>query len=107
MRVPTGLVSVPNSVNPEPSLWMAGVWLCLGFIMNVRAAAASALYQVVDLGHSLSNALPAAQQQIRPRDHALLQEICYGVLRQLPRLESISQALMGKPLKANNAYSTS
>ncbi|MCF9378000.1 16S rRNA (cytosine(967)-C(5))-methyltransferase RsmB, partial [Vibrio parahaemolyticus] len=56
-------------------------------------------YQVVDLGHSLSNALPAAQQQIRPRDHALLQEICYGVLRQLPRLESISQALMGKPLK--------
>lgn len=67
--------------------------------MNVRAAAASALYQVVDLGHSLSNALPAAQQQIRPRDHALLQEICYGVLRQLPRLESISQALMGKPLK--------
>ncbi|EPX3986732.1 16S rRNA (cytosine(967)-C(5))-methyltransferase RsmB [Vibrio cholerae] len=67
--------------------------------MNVRAAAASALYQVVDLGHSLSNALPAAQQQIRPRDHALLQEICYGVLRQLPRLESISQALMEKPLK--------
>ncbi len=62
--------------------------------MNVRAAAASALYQVVDLGHSLSKALPAAQQQIRPRDHALLQEICYGVLRQLPRLESISQALM-------------
>ncbi|WP_195707006.1 16S rRNA (cytosine(967)-C(5))-methyltransferase RsmB [Vibrio metoecus] len=67
--------------------------------MNVRAAAASALYQVVDLGQSLSNALPAAQQQIRPRDHALLQEICYGVLRQLPRLESISQALMEKPLK--------
>jgi len=68
-------------------------------MMNIRAAAASALYQVVDLGQSLSNALPIAQQQVRPRDHALLQEICYGVLRQLPRLESISQALMETPLK--------
>ncbi|CSC46577.1 sun protein [Vibrio cholerae] len=67
--------------------------------MRAPTGLASALYQVVDLGHSLSNALPAAQQQIRPRDHALLQEICYGVLRQLPRLESISQALMEKPLK--------
>ncbi|MBO0195952.1 16S rRNA (cytosine(967)-C(5))-methyltransferase, partial [Vibrio parahaemolyticus] len=46
--------------------------------MNVRAAAAQVLFQVVDKGQSLSMALPAAQQNIRPRDHALLQEICYG-----------------------------
>ncbi|MFY2510062.1 16S rRNA (cytosine(967)-C(5))-methyltransferase RsmB [Vibrio pectenicida] len=67
--------------------------------MNVRAAAANVLFQVVDKGQSLSNALPLAQQQIKPRDQALLQEICYGTLRYLPRLESIANELMDKPLK--------
>ncbi|GAA5648198.1 16S rRNA methyltransferase RsmB [Vibrio proteolyticus NBRC 13287] len=67
--------------------------------MNVRAAAANVLFQVVDKGQSLSTALPAAQQTIKPRDHALLQEICYGALRYLPRLESIAGELMDKPLK--------
>jgi len=67
--------------------------------MNVRAAAANVLYLVVDKGHSLSSALPAAQQTVRPRDHALLQEICYGALRYLPRLEMIANQLMDKPLK--------
>lgn len=67
--------------------------------MNVRAAAASVLFQVVDKGQSLSNVLPMEQQNIRPRDHALLQEICYGALRILPRLESIASELMESPLK--------
>ncbi|UTV27720.1 16S rRNA (cytosine(967)-C(5))-methyltransferase RsmB [Photobacterium atrarenae] len=67
--------------------------------MNVRAAAAEVIYQVVDQGQSLSTALPAAQQHIKERDQALLQEICYGVLRWLPKLESITQQLMDKPLK--------
>ncbi|CCN85450.1 Ribosomal RNA small subunit methyltransferase B [Vibrio nigripulchritudo SFn27] len=67
--------------------------------MNVRAEAANVLYLVVDKGHSLSTALPAAQQNIRSRDHALLQEICYGALRYLPRLETIANNLMDKPLK--------
>lgn len=67
--------------------------------MNVRAAAAQVIYQVVDQGQSLSTALPAAQQHIKERDQALLQEICYGVLRWLPKLESITQQLMDKPLK--------
>ncbi|WED21812.1 16S rRNA (cytosine(967)-C(5))-methyltransferase RsmB [Vibrio sp. JC009] len=67
--------------------------------MNVRAAAAKVLFQVVDKGQSLSTALPLAQQTIKPRDHALLQEICYGALRYLPRLESIAGQLMDNPLK--------
>ncbi len=67
--------------------------------MNVRAVAAQVIYQVVDQGQSLSAALPPAQQKVAPRDGALLQEICYGVLRWLPRLESITQSLMDKPLK--------
>ena len=68
-------------------------------MMNVRAAAANVLFQVVDKGHSLSNALPAAQTTIKPRDYALLQEICFGALRYLPRLESTANQLMDKPLK--------
>ena len=67
--------------------------------MNVRAAAATVLFQVIDKGQSLSTALPAAQQTIKLRDHALLQEICYGCLRYLPRLESIANKLMDSPLK--------
>nr|WP_086937737.1 16S rRNA (cytosine(967)-C(5))-methyltransferase RsmB [Thaumasiovibrio occultus] len=67
--------------------------------MNVRAAAANVIYQVVDQGQSLTAVLPKAQQEVAPRDQALLQEICYGVLRWLPRLESVSRALMDKPLK--------
>ncbi|MFA0084944.1 16S rRNA (cytosine(967)-C(5))-methyltransferase RsmB [Vibrio sp. E150_011] len=67
--------------------------------MNVRAVAANILFQVVDKGQSLSNALPAGQQQVKPRDQALLQEICFGALRILPRLESIASELMDKPLK--------
>ncbi|MDD1783997.1 16S rRNA (cytosine(967)-C(5))-methyltransferase RsmB [Enterovibrio sp. ZSDZ35] len=67
--------------------------------MNVRAVAAQVIYQVVDQGQSLSSALPPAQQKVAPRDGALLQEICYGVLRWLPRLEAITQSLMDKPLK--------
>ncbi|WP_413113655.1 16S rRNA (cytosine(967)-C(5))-methyltransferase RsmB [Thaumasiovibrio sp. DFM-14] len=67
--------------------------------MNVRAVAAKVIYQVVDQGQSLSTVLPPAQQTVAPRDQALLQEICYGVLRWLPRLESSVQTLMDKPLK--------
>ncbi|WP_261816309.1 16S rRNA (cytosine(967)-C(5))-methyltransferase RsmB [Vibrio gallicus] len=67
--------------------------------MNVRAAAATVLFQVVDKGQSLSSALPKAQADLNPKDHALLQEICYGVLRYLPRLEAVINQLMDKPLK--------
>lgn len=67
--------------------------------MNVRAAAANILFQVVDKGQSLSSALPLGQQQVNPRDQALLQEICFGALRILPRLESVASELMDKPLK--------
>ncbi|RXJ72161.1 16S rRNA (cytosine(967)-C(5))-methyltransferase [Veronia nyctiphanis] len=66
--------------------------------MNVRAMAAKVIFQVVDQGQSLTAVLPKAQQQIADRDGALLQEICYGVLRWLPRLEAITQSLMEKPL---------
>lgn len=67
--------------------------------MNVRALAAKVLNQVVEQGQSLSQALPAAQQDLSPKDKALLQMLCYGVLRTLPRLDFFCRSLMKKPLK--------
>jgi 16S rRNA (cytosine967-C5)-methyltransferase len=66
---------------------------------NLRAVAATCCYQVVDQGKSLSDVLPKAQFQFSlPADKALLQEICFGVLRYLPQLDFVCQQLMAKPL---------
>ncbi|WP_199610169.1 16S rRNA (cytosine(967)-C(5))-methyltransferase RsmB [Flocculibacter collagenilyticus] len=68
--------------------------------MNVRALAANCLFQVVDKGQSLNDALPQAQQQLASsKDKALLQHICYGVLRWLPKLDYVTNELVSKPLK--------
>jgi 16S rRNA (cytosine967-C5)-methyltransferase len=53
--------------------------------MKTRAQAALVIQQVLDQGQSLSAVLPAAQEKVAPRDRALLQELCYGTLRWLPR----------------------
>ena len=66
---------------------------------NLRAVASTCCYQVVDQGKSLSDVLPKAQLQFEnPADKALLQEICFGVLRHLPLLDFVCQQLMAKPL---------
>lgn len=65
---------------------------------NLRAQAAQCCYLVVDQGKSLSEVLPAAQRDFSSADKALLQEICFGVMRVLPQLESVCQQLMEKPL---------
>ncbi|GDY25275.1 ribosomal RNA small subunit methyltransferase B [Agarivorans sp. Toyoura001] len=67
--------------------------------INARAAAANILFQVVDQGQSLSQMLPRVLPQVVARDHALVKELCFGVLRWLPRFESVLQQLMDKPLK--------
>lgn len=67
--------------------------------MNVRASAAKVLNQVVEQGQSLSQALPVAQKDLSPKDKALLQVLCYGVLRTLPRLDFFCRSLMTKALK--------
>ncbi|CAM4269760.1 16S rRNA (cytosine(967)-C(5))-methyltransferase RsmB [Pseudoalteromonas byunsanensis] len=66
---------------------------------NVRALAAQTLFQVVDKGQSLSSVLPNAALKLNPKDKALLQQICYGVLRYLPTLEHYCQQLLDQPLK--------
>ena len=64
--------------------------------MKTRAHAAKVLFEVVEQGASLSAVLPAAQQQLAAKDRALLQELCFGSLRWLSRLEAIAAALMSK-----------
>lgn len=66
---------------------------------NLRALAAQCCFQVVEQGRSLSEVLPEAQQQLHDgKDQALLQEICFGVLRHLPQLDHVCRQLMAKPL---------
>ncbi|ADP10516.1 Ribosomal RNA small subunit methyltransferase B [Erwinia sp. Ejp617] len=65
---------------------------------NLRCIAARTIEQVVEQGQSLSNVLPAAQKSVGDKDAALLQELCYGVLRTLPQLEWIISKLMSRPM---------
>ena len=65
---------------------------------NLRALAAKAVAQVLDQGISLSQALPSLQAPLGDKDRALLQELCFGILRTLPQLERYIRQLMDKPL---------
>lgn len=65
---------------------------------NIRALAAKCIYAVIDKGRSLGDELPKQQEKVEGKDKALLQEICYGVIRYLPELEYEVQQLIQKPL---------
>jgi 16S rRNA (cytosine967-C5)-methyltransferase len=69
---------------------------------SARAAAAGVLDAVRHRGRSLSDALTAPQVLALAdgRDRALVQELSYGALRLLPRLEALAASLMHKPVKA-------
>ncbi|KEY91267.1 ribosomal RNA small subunit methyltransferase B [Candidatus Photodesmus blepharus] len=67
--------------------------------MNIRALSAELLLQVIDKKNLLSQTMRVAKRKIPLKEHPLLQEICYGVLRHLSRLESISSKLINVPLK--------
>ncbi|PHM46758.1 16S rRNA (cytosine(967)-C(5))-methyltransferase RsmB [Xenorhabdus miraniensis] len=66
---------------------------------NLRSIAAKAITQVLEQGQSLSTVIPEMQQRISDKDKALLQELCFGVMRVLPQLEWFINQLMEKPLK--------
>ncbi|MEY8773353.1 16S rRNA (cytosine(967)-C(5))-methyltransferase RsmB [Erwinia sp. ACCC 02193] len=65
---------------------------------NLRSVAAETIEKVVERGESLSTVLPVAQKLLAEKDAALLQELCYGVLRTLPQLEWVISQLMERPL---------
>lgn len=66
--------------------------------VNIRSLAAQTIEQVVEQGQSLSQVLPAVQLKVPEKDRALLQALCFGVLRTLPQLEWIVKQLMSRPM---------
>ena len=67
--------------------------------MQVRAAAAQVIDQVMN-GSSLSDCLPEQIKKISDvRDQRFLQALCYGVCRWYFRLDALANELLDKPLK--------
>lgn len=66
--------------------------------LDVRAAAAAVIGDVLG-GLSLNQALPSRLEQVGERDRSLLQQLCYGTLRQGPRLQALLAQLLEKPLR--------
>lgn len=64
-----------------------------------RVAAALTIHAVRDQGRSLTDALEALPPLDDERDRSLVQELCYGVLRTLPRQEALANVLLHKSLK--------
>ncbi|GAA5193947.1 16S rRNA (cytosine(967)-C(5))-methyltransferase RsmB [Ferrimonas gelatinilytica] len=66
---------------------------------NLRADAARVIIAVIDQGQSMGQALPKAQSAYHDgRDKGLLAEICYGVMRQLPQLDTQIRRQLSQPL---------
>lgn len=65
---------------------------------DTRAVAARTLGDVL-AGKSLNQVLPDALERVSPRDRGLLQQLCYGTLRQGPKLQAILSRLLDKPLR--------
>ncbi|MFQ3189150.1 MAG: 16S rRNA (cytosine967-C5)-methyltransferase [Paraglaciecola sp.] len=66
---------------------------------NLRADAAKVLHQILEEGQSARECLPLAQLPHKEQDRAWLQEMVYGVLRNLPILQFWLRQLLDKPLK--------
>ena len=66
---------------------------------RARATAAFAIHAVRDRGRSLDEVLAGLEDLDDQRDHSLVWEFCYGVLRTLPRQEALAGALLHRPLK--------
>ncbi|NUF28390.1 16S rRNA (cytosine967-C5)-methyltransferase [Gilliamella bombicola] len=69
---------------------------------NIRAVCAQAIFNVLEEGQSLSATLTALSYQIANKDKALVQEICFGVMRVLPELNFYIHSLMSKVLTGKN-----
>ena len=68
--------------------------------MNPRLTSVYALKQVLQQGHNLPDALKNVyNDKTSPQDNALIQALCYGVVRYYFTLDAILQKLLQKPLK--------
>lgn len=67
---------------------------------NLRVDAAWVLFQVLENGVSASELMPKVwDRQADPKDRAWLQEVVYGSLRNLPKLQIWLRQLLNNPLK--------
>ena len=69
---------------------------------NLRAICSQVVFDVLDKGVSLSNALVQCTNKVNDKDRALVQEICFGIMRVLPEIEFYIQSLMVKTLTGKN-----
>lgn len=69
---------------------------------NIRALAAQALAPLLRHQGSLKTLMPAALDNCPERDRALLQNLCYGVMRYQPQLSRVSRQLLKKPFGARD-----
>lgn len=70
--------------------------------LDTRAVAAQILGEVL-CGRSLNQALPPRLARVERRDRGLLQQLCYGSLRDAPRLRAILNQLLDKPLRQKDS----
>ncbi len=71
--------------------------------MSARLVAVQVLTRVLGQGRSLSLLLPEFQEQVKsPVDRAFAWQLCFGVLRFLPRLEACALRHLRRPLKARD-----
>jgi 16S rRNA (cytosine967-C5)-methyltransferase len=67
-----------------------------------RLAAAQALYRVRSQGQSLTRVLARPHPALPVSEQALVQEMVYGALRVLPRLDALLKRLLNRPLKPSD-----
>lgn len=68
--------------------------------VNLRSDAAWVLFQILDNGRSSREVMPIVwARHANPKDRAWLQQMVFGCLRNLPKLQIWLRALLNKPLK--------
>ncbi len=71
-------------------------------IGDPRVAAARVVAGVAVEGRSLATLLAPALETVSSAERGLTQELCYGTLRWLPRLQAIAAQLLEKPLRTKD-----
>ena len=71
--------------------------------MDCRAAAATALAQVIADGQALDAPLASALERVADRDRGLLQQLCYGSLRHYFFFDGLLRQCLKSPLKKRDA----
>ena len=70
--------------------------------INIRALAANVMAPLLRQHGSLNTHLPDALQHCPPQDRALLQQLCYGSMRELFRLQALASSLLKKPFRSED-----